>query len=269
MKNKNIFQVTLTLGLLIAVMSNLFADDRGLEGCRSANCLRAASPETDFNCEQESSSFFEQIQGKVDVGAAYLHIDVIKDNNTEKKMDMPALKADATVVVYEGWCFKPSLLYGSNQGDILTLGLGFGRCIPVTDRLVLTPTVGFSYTDLHTDLKDYNPYYQAILHFDTEFESTSPYISLDATYRIQPGVRLGLNYQYAWSRSHSTYKEKTFQITQRDKGNSSGSNYGGMLEYDLTDCWSINVGAAYNNSLSKEKDGLRGFGGKVGLVRWF
>lgn len=209
-----------------------------------------------------------EIQGRAEVAAAYVHIDVIKDNNTEKKMDLPAVKGDATIVFYEGWCLKPSILYGDKDGRLFTAALGFGRTIPFMECFCVTPSVGVSYTDMQTDLKDFVPGFGE-LHFDAEFESTSPYVNIDLSYKFCDCWRLVGNVQYAWSRSHSKYKERTFKTVSHDKGSSSGFNYGGMIEYDFTDCWSINVGAAYNNSLSKDKDGLRGFGTKIGIVRWF
>jgi hypothetical protein len=42
-----------------------------------------------------------------------------------------------------------------------------------------------------------------------------------------------------------------------------------MLETDINDCWSVNIGGAYNISLSHEKHGLRAYGGRLALAYWF
>ena len=53
------------------------------------------------------------------------------------------------------------------------------------------------------------------------------------------------------------------------KSKPKGSNYGVMIEHDLNDRWSINLGGAYNTSLTKEKHGIRGYGGRLGCAYWF
>lgn len=201
--------------------------------------------------------------GRVDVGPAYVHIDVLESGKTIHRMDLAAVKADATVVVWKGLCLKPTLLYGSGHGYILTTGLGIGFIFPLMENLCVTPVAGLNYTYLRTHIDIRTPYF-VLHHLKEKFRSYSPYIGLDASYTFYPCWRVCGNVQYAWSST----KTKIGEIGA-DKSHSDGASYSAMLEHDLNDQWSINIGGAYNLMLSKERHGLRGAGGKIGITRWF
>lgn len=228
-----------------------------------------------------SSVLSAEIWGKVDVAPAYVHIDVLEHEKTVHRIDMCAFKGDATVIVWKGLCFKPTVLAGgSGGGNIVTTGLGLGFCTPCWDWLVLTPSAGCLYTNMttHIDLDipfPLSPTGFFHLHRVREnFWSVSPYIALEATFRIRCDFRICAQFQYAWSTTHTTLsKHEAFPNGKRfkhtDKSHSDGPSYGVLVEYDLNDCFSINAGAAYNLTLTKEKHGLRGYGGKLGLAYWF
>ena len=99
---------------------------------------------------------------------------------------------------------------------------------------------------------------------EERFRSCSPYLALELSYTFRPFCRLVLNYQYAWSRTHTTISRIV-----NEKSHSEGFSYSGMLEHDLNNNWSVSVGGAYNVSLTKEKHGLRAYGCKVGVAYWF
>ncbi|MBS4167943.1 outer membrane beta-barrel protein [Parachlamydia sp. AcF125] len=208
-----------------------------------------------------------KVWGKVDFGPAYVHIDVLNSNRTVKRMDLIAYKADASIIVKDGWCVKPSVLYGANQGDLFTASLGVGHCFPIGDKWVLTPAVGIGYSFTRTTFKMPVQGYNFI--FKERFRSYSPYISMEATYRIRPDLRVSGQVQYSWSRTHTTIKQPALNQRLKSKDHTSGPSYAAMLEYDLSEKVSINAGAAYNRSLSEEKHGIRGYGAKVGLAYWF
>lgn len=227
-----------------------------------------------------SNNLSAEVWGKVDVAPAYVHIDVLEHERTVHRMDMIALKADATVIVWKGLCFKPTLLAGTGGGDIVSTGAGVGFCIPCWEWLVLTPSVGCLYTNLttHIDLDipfPLSPTGTYHLHRVKEnFWSVSPYLGLDATFRINCDWRICAQFQYSWSTTHTTLsKQEAFpngsKFKHTDKSKANGPSYGLMLEYDLTECVSVNLGGAYNLSLTKEKHGLRGAGVKLGLGYWF
>ncbi|EFB42156.1 hypothetical protein pah_c014o075 [Parachlamydia acanthamoebae str. Hall's coccus] len=203
-----------------------------------------------------------EVWGKVDFGPAYVHVDVLNFNRTVKRMDLIAYKADATVIVKDGWCIKPSILYGANQGDLFTASIGVGHCFPIFEKLIVTPVVGFGYSFMRTTFK--MPFQGYKLIFKERFRSYSPYMGLEATYRIRPNLRVCGQVQYWWSRTRTTIKHLL-----KNKDHTSGPSYAAMLEYDLCETVSVNVGAAYNRSLSKEKHGIRGYGAKAGLAYWF
>ena len=207
------------------------------------------------------------ICGKFDCGHAYVHLDILESNRTVERIDLPAAKIDINVVITGGWLLKPTFLYGKNNGhnngELLIAGIGLGHCFPIQEKWSITPSVGVTYTDIHTDVHLTIPE-MGRLKFKEEFESTAPYVALEATYKIIPCLRLSGLVQYAWSRSHTTIKNLL-----KSKNDSKGPNYGLMLEYDLNDCMSVNIAAGYNISLSKEKHGIRGRGIKMGFVYWF
>lgn len=208
-----------------------------------------------------AKSLFGDCRGKIDVAPAFVHLDVINFGKTIKTMDMPGIKADANYLIYKGICIKPGLLYANNRGSLLTTGAGLGIALPYK-RWCVTPAIGANYTQVRTsipiDLGDFK------LKAREKFRSWSPYASIEVFYRIAKRWRIGAQFQYAWSRSHTT-----IEGFGSDKSNAKGPSYSILLERDFCDHWSLNFGAAYNLSLTKEKHGIRGYGFKLGLARWF
>lgn len=202
--------------------------------------------------------------GKVELAPAFIHIDVLEKGHTVKKINMGAGRAEGHYNIGQGWILKPYAIYGKGDGGELTsLSLGFGRCIPIKDKITVTPSIGFTYTWLNTTI-DLDLPGLGEMEFKENFRSGSPYIGLEATYRIRKNLRITGNIQYAWCRS----KVKIKQLLN-DTSKSRGPILSALLEYDLNQCWSVNVGFAYNESFSREKDGLRGYGAKAGLAWWF
>ena len=48
-----------------------------------------------------------EIKGKVDIGPAYLSVDILESGKTEQTLSMGAVKGDATIAVWKGICIKP------------------------------------------------------------------------------------------------------------------------------------------------------------------
>jgi hypothetical protein len=208
----------------------------------------------------------ECCRGKVDFAPAFVHIDVLESGHTVSRMDMLAFKTDATILIKKGYgfCVKPTLLCGTtgrSHGDLISGGVGLGHCTPINDKLTVTPSFGVIFTQIRT--RTSIPFL-GLHHLKEKFRSTSPYLGLDVTYTFLPCWRICAMYQYAWSHTHT-------KITGigSDKSRSDGPNYGIMLEHDLRDNLSVQLGAAYNITLSKEKHGLRGTGVKAGIAYWF
>lgn len=205
---------------------------------------------------------FSEIWGKVDFAPAYVHIDVLNFNRVVRKLDMLAVKGDATIVVKDGFCLKPTIMYAANQGDLLSVGLSIGHCFPIAEKWILTPTVGYSYTYMRTSLKfNCSPFK---CFFKERFRSRSPLVGIEITYRILPCLRACGQMQYSWSKTHTRVGEI---IDAHD--HARGPLFAALLEYDFNEVVSANIGAAYNLSLSKEKHGIRGYGAKAGFAYWF
>lgn len=206
--------------------------------------------------------------GKIDVGPAFLHIDVLEHNKTVKRMDMWGVRADFSYFLYKGLYIKPIVLYGDGgaaKGGIFSGSCGFGYCIPLHPCFTVSPSVGATYSHLWTKINLPIPDTPIILKDIREhFKSWAPYVCLDLYYTFIPTWRLCAGIQYSWSKTKTTLVHVTKQ-----KSKSEGFAYSLMLEHDLSDQWSVNIGAAYNLSLTKEKHGLRGTGIKAGITRWF
>lgn len=210
------------------------------------------------------------LSGRADIGPAYIHVDILESGQTVKSMDLLGVKADACFILMEkqGWCLKPSLLYGNagkKRGEVASAGIGFGHCTPCGYGVTLTPSFGISYGYVQT--KIHIPQMGPVMgkeHFTEVFRSISPYLGLDVSFRFWDKWRLCGMFQYAWSKTDTHIKGLL-----DDKSSSKGFNYALLLEYDITQCWTLQLGGAYNISLSKEKHGIRAAGGKVGVAFWF
>jgi len=225
-----------------------------------------------FSVVALSASFLvsaDHCGGKVDFGPVYVHVDVLESGHTIKKLDMAGAKLNGTIMLKEGYgfCVKPDILYASGHGELIAGAVGFGHVTPINDDCCITPSIGLTLTNLRTSANFPTglqaPYPESV-HLRERFRSSAPYIALDVNYNICKGFRICGNVQYAWSRTHTKIEgQGTF------KGDSKGASYALMLEKDINQEWSIHLGAAYNLSLSHEKHGLRGYGIKLGLARWF
>jgi hypothetical protein len=208
-----------------------------------------------------SMSLCADSKAKVDAGPAYVHLDILESGKTIDRMDMPAIRADANYLFDNGFCIKPTVLYGANKGSLLTLSGSIGQYIPLNDQWSLLPNAGISYSYIHTriDLPDFG-----LLDLHEKFRSISPFLGIDVYYTFVPTWRICASIQYAWSRTHTE-----IQHLPKSKSHCQGPNYSVLLEKDITSTWSVNLGAGYNISLTKEKHGIRGIGMKLGLAYWF
>lgn len=201
-----------------------------------------------------------EIDGRVDVSEALISLDILESGKTIETLNMNGLKTDATIAVYKGICIKPGLILAGKDGQFSSFSIALGQYIPVTDSFSVLPSVGVTWSYLHTriDFPDF-------LQFDLKekFRSVSPFLALELSYKYGDWRVTGL-YQYAWSHTHTTIRPLF-----SDKSHSEGPNYGLSVEYSVTKNWAVNVGAGYNITLSKEKHGLRGKGMKFGLAYYF
>jgi hypothetical protein len=209
--------------------------------------------------------------GKAELSAAYIHIDVLQSGKTIHRMDLPAVKADINWKVWSGLIIKPSVIYGrgQHQDEVLQAGGAIGFCSPVNPQLLLIPQVGFNYNLIKTSLEFENPF-DPLTKFKIheKFRSYSPYVAVEACYTFCPGFRAAATVQYSWSKTKTTI-DPNLDPNFKERSHSEGFTYSGLIEYDLNPHWSINIGGAYNVSLTKEKHGMRIWGGKFGVAYWF
>jgi hypothetical protein len=205
------------------------------------------------------SSF--EVQGRVDVSGAIVDVDVLESGKTIETLHMKGVKADAIISFYKGMCIKPGIIFVGNDGEFTILSIGAGQYIPITKKITILPTVGVSWSFLHTTID-----IPEILLFDAKerFHSISPFVSLEVSWQFAEKWYLHGLAQYAWSRTKTTIVHLLSQ-----KSHSDGPNYGLGLEYSFNKSWSLTLGAGYNISLSHEKHGLRAKGLKLGVIRYF
>jgi hypothetical protein len=202
--------------------------------------------------------------GKIDIAPAFMHIDILESGRTVKRMDMPGVRGELSYRFWKGLYIKPTFIYGhgpSAKGGMINGTLSIGFCIPLSESVMVSPSLGVGYSRLWTrvDL----PQIQ-LSNLKENFKSLSPLAAVDILYTICPSWRISATIQYGWARTHTSIAH-----VFKGKSNSKGFNYAFLLEKDLNDHWSVNLGAAYSLSLSKEKHGIRGTGLKLGLAYWF
>lgn len=211
--------------------------------------------------ESVQAEFELDLHGKVDVGPTLLDVDILESGKTVKTLHMKGIKGDVTLIVWKGACIKSGFLWSEGHGRLSTCYLGVGQYIPVTEELLVTPSVGVAFSYLHTqvDLEALG-----LFSLKEKFHSSSPYVAVEFCYKLaEKWTLLGL-FQYAWSRTHTTIKPFV-----SDKSTSQGPNYALGVEYSFLPNWSLNFGVGYNITLSKEKHGIRGKGAKLGLAYYF
>lgn len=212
-------------------------------------------------CEAEP-----ECRGKIDIGPAYVHVDVLKSGKTDHKLDLAAVKAEFNYRFWKCLVIRPTLLYGRGccNDEIFNGGAGIGVALPLSKCFGIMPIAGINFGYLSTHFKLEHPQFPCPFCVKEKFHSSSPYIALEVSWTFTPTWRLLANYQYSWSRTRTVIKPFV-----KDRSHSEGSNYAAMIEHDLNKNWSINLGAAYNESLTKEKHGLRAYGFKLGVAYWF
>ena len=214
-----------------------------------------------------------EIRGKLDVGPAYVHVDVLESGKTVKAMHMGALKVDATLLLYRGTGVKAGGLAATGQGDLASYYVAGCQYLPLNDRFSLLPSVGVSFSYLRTTI---HQEHLLLFHLKERFRSVTPYVALEFSYKINEKWYLSGMYQYGWARSHTKIRttKKTGtpfgkQVIFTDHSHSCGPNYSLGVDYTLNEKWSVNFGGAYSLTLSKEKHGLRGYGFKLGASYYF
>lgn len=206
-----------------------------------------------------------ETRGKLDIGPAFIHIDILESGRTVKRMDMIGVRSDLSYLLYQGLYIKPVLLYGnggSAKGGIFSGSLGLGYYLPLREKLSIAPSFGFTYSHLWTKI-DVEPL--QLVGLREKFISWAPYVGLDLYINFRPDRRVCFGAQYAWSWTKTSIRH----LVKNDKSHSEGFAYSFLFEQDINNRWSINLGVAYNLTLTKEKHGLRGTGIKAGIVHWF
>lgn len=207
------------------------------------------------------ASLYGKCCGKVDIGPTIMDIDILESGKTIETLHMKGVKGDATILVYQGLCVKPSFIWGRGHGQLAAGTLAIGYYIPITKCLKVAPSVGMTWSHLHTrvDLEQFG-----LFDLRERFRSSSPFIGFEFCYTFAEKWTLMGLYQYAWSRTHT----KIGHVVS-DHSHSEGPNYSLGIDYSLNKHWSLIFGVGYNITLSHEKHGLRGKGAKLGVAYYF
>lgn len=207
-----------------------------------------------------------ELRGKIDVGPTLMDIDILESGKTIETLHMKGAKADATLLIYEGNCIKPSIIWGKGHGELLAGSVAYGYYLPITKWFKILPNVGMAWSYLRTTVD-----FEELQFFDLKerFRSRSPFIGLDICISLSEKWTLMGTYQYAWCRTHTKIGSHLTGTLVSDKSHSDGPNYSLGLDYSINKHWSLIFGVGYNITLSHEKHGLRGKGAKIGLAYYF
>lgn len=201
---------------------------------------------------------------KIDVAPAYVHMDILESGETIHSLDMAAGRIDTSFIFGGGWTVKPmAMIARGDHGQLYTVGSGFGYTLPLSECLAITPIGGISYSYFSAHF-NHNFGFGPIF-LKRSYKTWTPYAGLDAVFTLGNGWRIGGSLYYAWASSKTTINP----FARNQKSEAQGFISAITLEKDLTDNLSFNVGAGYNNSMTKEKHGLRGYGFKAGFSYWF
>lgn len=205
-----------------------------------------------FGCAPLSA----KLTGKADLGAAYAEIKIINSGSTVKTLHMRGFGGNVTVAVYKCFCLKPRFLVLTGNGDYHTIDLGAGIYIPIS-RFSVMPNVGISHSILKflIDIPAFG-----LANVGQKFRTWNRYVGIDGSWKITDKIGLVVSVQHAWSRNRTTVGTLVSSRTE-----SKGFNITVMIDYYLTDHWSINFAAADMRSMGKEKDGSTGKGARLGL----
>lgn len=205
--------------------------------------------------------------GKVDLAPVYIHMDILEHAHTVDKVDMWGGRLDLSYLFWGGWTVKNSnnAVWGDESSRLYTTSLGLGYTVPLAEGFYITPYAGcgYSYFRVNTKLPAFFNF--GDVRFKHTYRTWSPYIAMDVNYTIGCGWRVGATIQYAWANTQTSIGQLVHN--QHTKG--AGFAYAGYVEKDILENLSINIGVGYNNSLTKEKHGLRAYGAKAGLAYWF
>ncbi len=201
-----------------------------------------------------------ETHGRIDVAPVALKIDVLEFGHSVDTLHMYGGRLDATLQVAEnyGFVLKPCVFGASGEGDFVSGGIALGHYTPITSCLNVTPTLGYSYTELKTTI---NIPAFGLTRQREKFKSNTAVLGVEVGYTITPKWAITGVYQYGFARTHTTIGHIIHA-----KARSQGPNWGAILDYTLCDHWLISAAVGYNNSLSKEKHGIRGLGYKLGVA---
>lgn len=247
----------LWIAFLVLGMAKLTAQE---DCCEPTVCCEAPTEEAPI------------CRGKIEFAPTYVHIDFLQKGHTHHTADYAAIRGDFGYRIWQGLLLRPVVMYGVGKGDneILTGGIGVGFCLPFVlvpkgTKFTVTPLLGVNWGYIRGSFEQDNPMLHGHkLKIKERFRSRSPYVGIEVCWTICKGWRFVGSYQYAWSRTHNK-----ITFLENAKSSSNGNVYSGMLEHDFNDCFSMNLGAAYNDSLSHERDGVRGWGMKLGFAYWY
>lgn len=201
------------------------------------------------------------VHGKFELAPALVDLDILESGKTIETLHMHAIRGDAILAVYRGISLKGGFTVARKEGRLNAGFFGVGQYLPITKKFSILPSVGISYSYLHTriDLEEHH-----LFNLKEKFSSRSPYISMELSYSFTDRLSVTALYQYAWCRTHTTIAKLL-----SEKSYSSGSNYGLGIDYKIDKNWYVTFGLGYNISLTHEKHGLRAKGAKLGAAYYF
>ncbi|MCB1213019.1 MAG: hypothetical protein KDK40_01850, partial [Chlamydiia bacterium] len=98
------------------------------------------------------TSSFLCAEGKLDVGAVYLHLDVLQSGKVIDELDMKGERFDLTHHICAGFLLKGAFMHTTTGGKFQYGSVGLGYYIPLGDCFVCIPSGGYSYSRLKSKI---------------------------------------------------------------------------------------------------------------------
>lgn len=214
-------------------------------------------------CLLWSSSACAEIKGKVDSGSIYMKIDILRDGNSIKELKLGGVGGNGTFVhTGSGFAVKPTFTVAEGNGtDYHQFGCGLGWYIPICQWGSFTPVVGGATSRMMTTT-DFPPL--GLANVGQRFQTSSFYVGGDLAVHLGKCFLVSGGVQYNWSQTSMDLGA----VLHTDTSTTGPYAYL-MVDYYLNKCWSLQVAGAFSRVISKEKDGTKGQGIRIGSAHTF
>lgn len=196
--------------------------------------------------------------GKLDVGIVQLDVDIVSFGQVTQNLKMRGVSGSGVFQLYKAWILKPGFALAEGDGSYYGANLATGLYLPLNDQWAITPGIGGSWSQTHSlvDLTFPIP----LTNANQDMNTLSSLLEVGVVWTPQPCLSFQGAVQWAWVQTKTSLPP----ILIDNKTESSGFNYLGQVEYFISERHSVNAGAAWYSSRSRESHGSDVLGVRLG-----